>query len=631
MSESGTISTSQPDRHASVRGPEQTRLVLARGHSLSDAIVRKLASPDLPPERSALLQFASARLRGSVIRPLDDALARMLPADQALPPTQSGTSSGADDNTSILEDRLWQFAKDVTILRLQPDLPYEIQEASAGLHDLAIRCAPVDGPDTASTRMAELRAIQADLPCMILAAPNGPYLTTNVDTLTDWLGRPIQPLPQMALCRCGASALQPFCDGAHAAIGFRDGKDPARVPDRRDRYIGQQVDVLDNRGTCQHSGFCTNRLAAVFHQGQEPFVTPSGGRMDEIIRAVRDCPSGALSFAIDGIEAREQVDYHGTRDAAIEVTKDGPYRISGGIPLRDGDGEDVPRNEGASLEHYALCRCGHSLNKPFCSGMHWYVNFRNPIPDPEREPTVFEWAGGLPALTRMTRIFYEKYVPQEPLLAPLFANMAADHPQRVAKWLGEVFCGPKRYSEEYGGYTRMISQHLGKGISEEQRSRWVALLMQSARDAGLPNDAEFRSTFGSYIEWGSRLAVENSQSESRPPEHMPMPHWDWNTASGPPGSRVSPLAPQEDEPEQPVVLPSAGEPVRFEQHIKPLYREHDRRSMQAAFDLWSCADVRQNARAIHARLANGSMPCDGAWPQERVEVFQRWMDTGMEE
>ena len=50
--------------------------------------------------------------------------------------------------------------------------------------------------------------------------------------------------------------------------------------------------ILDNRGICQHSGFCTDRLATVFRTAQEPFVAPSGGRLDEIIRAVRDCPSG---------------------------------------------------------------------------------------------------------------------------------------------------------------------------------------------------------------------------------------------------------------------------------------------------------------------------------------------------
>src|SRR6266849_2084097 len=148
--------------------------------------------------------------------------------------------------------------------------------------------------------------------------------------------------------------------------------------------------------------------------------------MDEIVRAARDCPSGALGYVIDSVEARTDVDYHGKREPAIEVTKDGPYRITSEIPLVDGYGDGEPRNEGASLEHYALCRRGHSRNKPFCSGMHWYVEFKDPVPDPDVQPTLFEWCGGRPALTRMTRLFYEKHVPQDPLLAPLFANMSAD-------------------------------------------------------------------------------------------------------------------------------------------------------------------------------------------------------------
>jgi truncated hemoglobin YjbI len=350
--------------------------------------------------------------------------------------------------------------------------------------------------------------------------------------------------------------------------------------------------------------------------------------MDEIIRAVRDCPSGALSYALDGVEARDEVDYHGKRGPAIAVSKDGPYRVTGGITLVDSQGSAEVRNQGASSEHYALCRCGHSQNKPFCSGMHWYVEFHDPAPAADHDPTLFEWVGGLPGLTRMTRLFYEKHVPQDPLLAPLFAEMSADHPERVAKWLGEVFCGPKRYSSEYGGYTRMISQHLGKGITEEQRARWVALLLASAREAGLPNDPEFRSVFSSYIEWGSRLAVENSQKGARPPEHMPMPRWDWNTAAGPPGSRVSALAPAGAEVEAKIVLPAAGQPVHFEQHIKPLFRRRDRQSMSFAFDLWSHADVAAHADAILQRLRNGTMPCDGAWTPDKIEVFQRWIDGG---
>jgi hypothetical protein len=172
----------------------------------------------------------------------------------------------------------------------------------------------------------------------------------------------------------------------------------------------------------------------------------------------------------------------------------------------------------------------------------------------------------------------------------------------------------------------MIGQHVGKELTEERRARWVALILRSAQDAGLPDDPEFRSAFVSYIEWGSRLALENSQAGAKPPQKMPMPKWDWGTA-GPPGRRVSALASPEDE-QQPVVLPGPDEPVTFDQHVKSLFRQRDRQSMKFAFDLWSYDDVAGRADDIFGRLKDGSMPCDGAWPEERVQVFQRWIDSG---
>ena len=66
----------------------------------------------------------------------------------------------------------------------------------------------------------------------------------------------------------------------------------------------------------------------------------------------------------------------------------------------------------------------------------------------------------------------------------------------------------------------------------------------------------------------------------------------------------------------------------FEQAIKPLFRERDRQSMDFAFDLWDYDDVRENAEAILGRLTAGTMPCDGAWPQDRITLFQRWLDAG---
>jgi hypothetical protein len=76
-------------------------------------------------------------------------------------------------------------------------------------------------------------------------------------------------------------------------------------------------------------------------------------------------------------------------------------------------------------------------------------------------------------------------------------------------------------------------------------------------------------------------------------------------------------------------LPGAGESVVFQRNIRPLFREEDRESMRWAFDLWSYTDVKTHAAAIVERLRGGSMPCDGAWSTEKVNAFQRWIDSGM--
>jgi hypothetical protein len=73
----------------------------------------------------------------------------------------------------------------------------------------------------------------------------------------------------------------------------------------------------------------------------------------------------------------------------------------------------------------------------------------------------------------------------------------------------------------------------------------------------------------------------------------------------------------------------ADERVSFEQDIKPLFRPEDQESMAWAFDLSSYDEVKDNAAAILERLREGSMPCDGEWPEEQVELFQQWTETGM--
>jgi hypothetical protein len=75
-------------------------------------------------------------------------------------------------------------------------------------------------------------------------------------------------------------------------------------------------------------------------------------------------------------------------------------------------------------------------------------------------------------------------------------------------------------------------------------------------------------------------------------------------------------------------LSATDEPISFERQIQPLFREGDRQAMSWAFDLWSHEDVTQNSDAILGRLRNGTMPCDGAWPDEQVAVFEDWVAAG---
>jgi hypothetical protein len=146
----------------------------------------------------------------------------------------------------------------------------------------------------------------------------------------------------------------------------------------------------------------------------------------------------------------------------------------------------------------------------------------------------------------------------------------------------------------------------------------VALASRAAGDAVLPADPEFRAAFTSYLEWSSRVS------------DAPPPQWGWGPA-GPPAeapAQASTAQASAVTDEQPITLPGPDETVSFEAHIKPLFREHDRKSMTFALDLWSHADVQAHAADILERLHGGTMPCDGAWPAEKVEVFRRWTESG---
>src|SRR4030095_12762445 len=149
-------------------------------------------------------------------------------------------------------------------------------------------------------------------------------------------------------------------------------------------------------------------------------------------------------------------------------------------------------------------------------------------------PTLYEWAGDMATFQKLFSTFYGKVL-EDDLLGEIFKNMSPEHVDHVSHFFAEVFGGPQLYtSEAKSSHAAMVSKHIGTMLTEEKRQRWIQLLLQTADEIGLKNDPEFRSAFVGYIEWGSRLAVINSQlTENSVEQHTPMPKWGWGETGGP--------------------------------------------------------------------------------------------------
>ena len=149
-------------------------------------------------------------------------------------------------------------------------------------------------------------------------------------------------------------------------------------------------------------------------------------------------------------------------------------------------------------------------------------------------PTLYEWVGGAERIEELFRVFYEK-VRKDEVLAPVFAGMPVEHFQVVGHFVSEVLGGPKLYSGDgKHSHSTMVAKHLGRHLTEEQRKRWMWLLLETADELKMPNDPEFRSALVGYLEWGSRIAVLNSHGSDNPvPNSAPMPEWGWGEVKGP--------------------------------------------------------------------------------------------------
>lgn len=146
-------------------------------------------------------------------------------------------------------------------------------------------------------------------------------------------------------------------------------------------------------------------------------------------------------------------------------------------------------------------------------------------------PTIYQWAGGRESFERWLNRFYDLVEREAPEIAALFGGrVSAEHRVRVTDWWTEVMGGPAIYSEQRGGYEQMLARHHNLAITSQQRLLFVSLLSRAADETELPDDPEFRAAIMGYAEWGTRLAVHNSQPGAQPVAHAPVPRWGWGVA-----------------------------------------------------------------------------------------------------
>lgn len=169
-----------------------------------------------------------------------------------------------------------------------------------------------------------------------------------------------------SLCRCGESKMKPYCDGAHATIGFVGEREDSDKPELK-YYKGKDITIVYDSYLCMGAGYC-GELEAVFGTHDKPIYEPDGAPVEEIIATIKKCPSGALTYMIGDEHFKNYYD-----ETKIVVEKDGPLNFQGDITLIDDLNSDKLLPD---ADHYSLCRCGGSKKKPLCDGSHYDLKFR---------------------------------------------------------------------------------------------------------------------------------------------------------------------------------------------------------------------------------------------------------------
>jgi hemoglobin len=142
-------------------------------------------------------------------------------------------------------------------------------------------------------------------------------------------------------------------------------------------------------------------------------------------------------------------------------------------------------------------------------------------------PTLYEHAGGEAGLHRLEQSFYDSVL-RDPLLQPLFGAGRPQHVEHLTMFTAESFGGPDRFTRELG-FAHLIDVHRGLRITEPQRRRFVELYLAALDAADLPTDAPFREAVREHVEFGTHVAMQNSNAATDAELHplREVPRWTW--------------------------------------------------------------------------------------------------------
>lgn len=188
----------------------------------------------------------------------------------------------------------------------------------------------------------------------VFVIPDGPLKVSGAES-ANFCGERIPVEGDLYLCRCGDSSNAPFCDGTHNKAGFVGSSEPVDEPELR-VWEGQTLRTRFNKKACMHVFYCKplNDLRALEEQGD-------AAAAQEIMRIVRTCPSGALSYELKA-DIGEPAE--AAPDVCIDIVEGGEVRLQ--VPFTI----NSPLHTGQASDRATLCRCGRSKNKPWCDGRH---------------------------------------------------------------------------------------------------------------------------------------------------------------------------------------------------------------------------------------------------------------------